>query len=61
MRVGIEGRRSGPTWPDYVLSEFPPDDVLVVQEAVGAAAEAVECLVREGAAGRHEPLQTAPA
>ncbi len=33
-----------------MLSDFPPDEVLVVQEAVGAAADAVECLLREGAA-----------
>lgn len=49
VRVGI--RRGDP--PDdlagYVLSEFPREDVLVVQEAIGRGAEAVECLLREGA------------
>jgi peptidyl-tRNA hydrolase len=33
----------------FVLSEFPPEDVLVVQEIVGWAADAVACLLREGA------------
>ncbi len=48
VRVGI---KKG-DWPgelaDYVLDSFPAEDVLVVQEAVGRAAEAVECLIREG-------------
>ena len=34
----------------YVLDPFPEDEVPLVQEAVGAAAEAAECLLREGAA-----------
>jgi PTH1 family peptidyl-tRNA hydrolase len=49
VRVGI--RKGDP--PDdlaaYVLAEFPPEDVLVVQEIVGWAADAVACLIREGA------------
>jgi PTH1 family peptidyl-tRNA hydrolase len=32
----------------FVLAPFPPEDVLMVQEMVGQAAEAVECLVRDG-------------
>jgi PTH1 family peptidyl-tRNA hydrolase len=32
----------------FVLSEFPTEEVLVVQEAVGLAADAVECVIREG-------------
>ena len=35
---------------EYVLADFPPDEVLVVQEAVGLAADAVVCLLEEGAA-----------
>jgi peptidyl-tRNA hydrolase len=31
-----------------VLSNFPQEDVLVVQDAVGFAADAVEALLREG-------------
>lgn len=50
VRVGI---RKGGELPDdlagFVLSDFPPEDVLVVQEIVGWAADAVACLVREGA------------
>ena len=43
-----------------MLSEFPPDDVLVVQEAVGWAADAVDCLVREGAAVAMNRFNGAP-
>ena len=32
----------------YVLSEFPEEDVLMVQDTVGRAADAAECVVREG-------------
>lgn len=49
VRVGI---RSGEVPEDvagYVLSEFPREDVLIVQEVIGRAAEAVECVIREGA------------
>jgi len=49
VRVGIRKGDPGPDLADFVLSEFPKEDVLVVQEAVGWAADAVECLVREGA------------
>jgi PTH1 family peptidyl-tRNA hydrolase len=50
VRIGV--RRGDPpeNLAEYVLSDFPPDEVLVVQEAVGAAADAVECLLREGPA-----------
>ena len=50
VRVGI--RRGDPPadLAEYVLSPFPEEDVLVVQEVVGRAAEAVSCLVREGVA-----------
>jgi PTH1 family peptidyl-tRNA hydrolase len=50
VRVGISRSEVEGDLADFVLSEFPPEDVLVVQEAVGAAADAVECLVREGPA-----------
>ena len=42
---------------DYVLSDFPEERVLVVQEMVGQAAEATECLVRRRGGRGHEPLQ----
>jgi PTH1 family peptidyl-tRNA hydrolase len=49
VRVGI---RKGDLPPadlaDYVLSDFPTEDVLVVQEIVGWAGDAVACLLQEG-------------
>jgi peptidyl-tRNA hydrolase, PTH1 family len=48
VRVGIRKGEIGADLADFVLSDFPREDVLVVQEAVGWAAEAVHCLVREG-------------
>jgi len=63
VRVGIRKGEPQADLAEYVLSEFPEDDVLVVQEMVGLAGDAVECLVRQGAAeamnrfngGRREP------
>jgi peptidyl-tRNA hydrolase, PTH1 family len=58
VRVGIQkpapaaaGEEGDPgqDLAEYVLSEFPQEDVLVVQEMVGTAADAVECLLEEGA------------
>lgn len=49
VRVGIGGSEPPPDLASYVLTEFAPDEVLVVQEVVGRAADAVECLLREGA------------
>jgi len=48
VRVGIRRGELTSDLADYVLSDFPPEDVLVVQEIVGRAAEAVECVIREG-------------
>lgn len=50
LRAGI--RRGDPPadLAEYVLSPFPEEDVLIVQEMVGRAAEAVSCLVHEGVA-----------
>lgn len=50
LRVGIRKGEVEGDLADYVLSEFPEEDVLVVQEMVGLAGDAVECLVRDGAA-----------
>ena len=47
VRVGIGVEETGDL-ASYVLSEFEDEEVLVVQETVGRAAEAVECLLREG-------------
>ncbi len=49
VRVGIGGSEPPADLASYVLAEFAPDEVLVVQEVVGRAADAVECLLREGA------------
>ena len=49
VRVGIGKGEAQDDLALYVLSEFPDDDVLVVQEMVGLAADAVECLLRHGA------------
>lgn len=49
VRVGIGKGEPPDDLAAYVLSEFPPEDVLVVQEVVGWAADAVACLLREGA------------
>jgi PTH1 family peptidyl-tRNA hydrolase len=49
VRVGIRKGDPPEDMAGFVLSEFPPEDVLVVQEIVGWAADAVACLLREGA------------
>lgn len=49
VRVGIRREELPDDLAGYVLSDFPQEDVLVVQESVGRAAEAVECVIREGA------------
>lgn len=49
VRVGIRKGDLPDDLASYVLAEFPPEDVLVVQEVVGWAADAVACLVKEGA------------
>jgi PTH1 family peptidyl-tRNA hydrolase len=48
LRVGIRRGEPEGDLADYVLAPFPDEDVLLVQEAVGRAADAVECVVREG-------------
>jgi len=50
VRVGIRKGELPEDLAEYVLSEFPEEDVLVVQEIVGQAADAVECFLRDGAA-----------
>ena len=49
IRVGIRGGEPGLDLAEYVLSPFPPEEVLIVQELVGAASDATLCLLREGA------------
>ena len=50
VRVGIGSGEPPLDLAGYVLSDFTPDEVLVVQELVGRAAESVECLLRDGTA-----------
>lgn len=50
VRCGIRRGEIPEDLADYVLAPFPPEDVLVVQEMVGLASDAVECLLREGIA-----------
>jgi PTH1 family peptidyl-tRNA hydrolase len=51
VRVGIRKGDPPGDLAEYVLSNFPAEDVLVVQEMVGHAADAVECAFREGVVG----------
>jgi PTH1 family peptidyl-tRNA hydrolase len=48
LRVGVGRGDPIGDLAEYVLSDFPEEDVLVVQEMVSLAAEAVESLCREG-------------
>jgi PTH1 family peptidyl-tRNA hydrolase len=49
VRVGVRRGESPADLADYVLSGFAVDEVLIVQEMVGRACDAVGCFVREGA------------
>jgi PTH1 family peptidyl-tRNA hydrolase len=48
VRVGIRKGDPPADLADYVLSDFPQEDVLVVQETIGWAADAVEAVVADG-------------
>ena len=48
VRVGIRRDELPAELADFVLSDFPREDVLVVQEMVGWAADAVESVMGEG-------------
>jgi PTH1 family peptidyl-tRNA hydrolase len=48
VRIGIRKGETGEDLAAYVLAPFPDDDVLVVQESVARAADAVECALRDG-------------
>jgi PTH1 family peptidyl-tRNA hydrolase len=62
LRIGVRRGEVEGDLADYVLAPFPEDDVLVVQEVVGAAVEAVEWVMREGTASAmsryNGPLKT---
>ena len=48
LRLGIGAAPEGWDWADYVLSKFPPDELPVIEQAVGRAADAVAVWAREG-------------
>jgi PTH1 family peptidyl-tRNA hydrolase len=50
VRIGVRRGELPEDLAGYVLADFPADEVLVVQEAVGLAADAVVCLLEEGPA-----------
>ena len=50
VRIGVRRGELPPDLAGYVLAEFPGEDALLVQEAVGLAVEAAECLLRDGPA-----------
>jgi peptidyl-tRNA hydrolase, PTH1 family len=50
VRLGVSQGEPPEDLAGYVLSDFPQEEVLVVQEAVGWAADAVTCLIAEGGA-----------
>jgi PTH1 family peptidyl-tRNA hydrolase len=49
VRIGVGRKDVEGDLAEYVLAPFPDEDVLVVHEVVGRAADAVRCLLREGA------------
>jgi PTH1 family peptidyl-tRNA hydrolase len=49
LRLGVRKGDPPEDLAGYVLAEFPPEDVLVVQEVVGLGADAVTCIVKYGA------------
>jgi PTH1 family peptidyl-tRNA hydrolase len=50
VRIGVRQGELPEDLAGYVLADFPKEEVLVVQEAVGLAADAVVCLLEEGPA-----------
>jgi PTH1 family peptidyl-tRNA hydrolase len=48
VRVGIRTGEPPAELADFVLADFPQEDVLVVQEMVGWAADAIETAVEDG-------------
>ena len=50
VRIGVRQGELPEELAAYVLADFPPEEVLVVQEAVGLAADAVVCLLEDGPA-----------
>ncbi len=47
LRLGI-GRPAVGDPVDYVLSDWPPDELAIMDDAYGRAVDAIDCFVREG-------------
>jgi peptidyl-tRNA hydrolase, PTH1 family len=60
VRVGIRRGDVGPDLAGYVLAPFPSEHVLVVQELVGKAADAVESWIGEGPATAMNRFNSGP-
>ncbi len=48
LRIGVGTAPEGWDWADYVLGKFMPEELPVVERAVGLAADAVAVWAREG-------------
>jgi PTH1 family peptidyl-tRNA hydrolase len=48
VRIGVRRGDLPEDLAEYVLADFPPDEVLLVQEAVGLAADAALCALASG-------------
>jgi peptidyl-tRNA hydrolase, PTH1 family len=48
VRIGVRRGELPADLAQYVLADFEPDEVLLVQESVGLAADAVACLLEDG-------------
>ncbi len=61
VRIGVKRGELPDELADYVLDVFPSEDVLVVQELVARAADAVESLIRDGTAATMNRFNAPPA
>jgi PTH1 family peptidyl-tRNA hydrolase len=50
VRIGVRRGELPPELADYVLAEVPSDEAPALEAALGRAADAVECVLREGPA-----------
>jgi peptidyl-tRNA hydrolase, PTH1 family len=48
LRIGVGTAPEGWSWADYVLGRFTPEEMLVIGQAVGSAADAVAVWARDG-------------
>jgi peptidyl-tRNA hydrolase, PTH1 family len=48
LRIGVGTAPEGWDWADYVLGKFTPEELPVIEQAVGWAADAVVAWAREG-------------